>query len=208
MIKESNLIFKAGRTYKNYKNKEEVWRYGELTITLLAIAFFVVFAIRPTVRAISTLLSEIENKKELSQKMGKKINQVIAAQTNFASIQGEIAYLDEAYPQLPQLAKGGAQLVGLGLEKGLIVDSVTFSEVKFFSSKVTRPASSKDQATTGVSYSASFSGDYEAIKLFLDDLLKVRRVFVVDGYSISVSEDLPTGWVNVSVFGLLPYFIN
>jgi len=208
MIKKPSLIFKAGQTYKDYKNKEEVWRYGELTITLLAIAFFLVFAIRPTVRAISTLLSEIENKQELSLKMSKKINQVIAAQTNFSSILEEIDYLDEAYPQFPQLAKGGAQLVGLGLEKGLVVNSIAFSEVEFFSSKTKVLASSKDKEAVGVNYSASFSGDYGAVKLFLDDFLKIRRVFIVEGYSISISEDLSSNWVNISVFGLLPYFKN
>lgn len=206
MTKESNLIFKASQMYKSHKDKEEVWRYGELMITLLAIAFFIVFAIRPTVKAISTLLSEIENKQELSQKMGKKINQIIAAQTNFASIQEEIAYLDEAYPQFPQLAIGGAQLVGLSLEKGLMIDSITFSEVEFLSIKSTIQTASKDQTTMGINYSASFFGDYNAVKSYLDDILKMRRVFIVDGYSISVPEDLSAGMVNISIFGILPYF--
>ncbi len=206
MTKESNLIFKASQMYKSHKDKEEVWRYGELTITLLAIAFFVVFAIRPTVKAISVLLSEIENKEELSQKMGEKINQVITAQTNFASIQDEIAYLDEAYPQFPQLARGGAQLAGLGIEKGLMMNSISFSEVSFFSNRPLAKVVNKDQAITGIGYSASFSGDYNAVKSYLDDILKMRRVFVVDGYSIAVPDDLSAGLVNISVSGLLPYF--
>lgn len=204
-MKKDNLIIEANKVYKKYKDKEELWRYGELVITLLAIAFFVIFAIRPTVKAISGLLSEIENKQELSVKMGKKINQVITAQTNYAAVQQQIDYLDQAYPQQPQIADGAAQLVGLGIEKGLVLDSISFSEVDMFV-KDSSLSQSQPKRSPGVGFSVSFFADYQKTKAFLTDLSKLRRVFAIDSYSISIPDDIEQGWVNLSVNGLLPYY--
>jgi Tfp pilus assembly protein PilO len=206
MTDQVSLVLKANKFYKNYKDKEEVWRYGELVVTILVIAFFIIFAIRPTVKAISTLLSEIDNKQELSQKMASKINQVITAQTNYANVQQDINYLDQAYPQFPQLAEGAAQLVGLGIEKSLLLESLSFSEASMLTEQK-KEVSSQAKQKTGVSFSVSFSGDYQNIKLFLTDLRLLRRVFVINNYSISIPKDVPaSGWVNLSLAGLLPYY--
>jgi len=206
MIKQPKLVLKADQFYKNYKDREEIWRYGELVITILAVAFFIIFAIRPTVKAISTLLSEIDNKQELTKKMTSKINQVIAAQTNYANVQQDINYLDQTYPQFPKLAEGAAQLVGLAIEKSLVLESVSFSEADIYT-KQKKEVVNKDNPKVGVSFSASFFGDYENIKSYLSGLRALRRVFVITNYSVSTPEDISTGsWVNLSVTGLLPYY--
>jgi hypothetical protein len=206
MTKQPKLVLKADQFYKNYKDKEEVWRYGELVITILVVAFFIIFAIRPTVKAISTLLSEIDNKQELTKKMSSKINQVIAAQMNYANVQQDINYLDQTYPQFPKLAEGAAQLVGLAVEKSLVLESVSFSEADMYT-KQKEGVVINDNQKDGVSFSASFFGDYQNVKSYLGDLRALRRVFVITNYSVSIPEDISTsGWVNLSVTGLLPYY--
>ena len=78
-----------------YRKKDYFWQQLQTTLTLLTLAFLLIFAIRPTVVAISRLVSQIKQKERINQQMTAKINQIIAAQEAYARYQSRSQALDE-----------------------------------------------------------------------------------------------------------------
>lgn len=191
------FIRRASKAYRVYQEKEELWRYGEVFLTLITITFFLIFALRPTVAAISSLLAEIKNKQELVQKMRLKVNQIVEAQTNFAAVQEEISLLDNACPTSFQLAEGAAQLVGLAGEEGLWIDSFSFSPVEF---------GAKKGKNEGVKFSLTLRGEYSQLKAFLKKVKQLRRLVKVEGYYFSQPKKEGEKRLNFNLRGELLYF--
>jgi len=199
---KDSFVVKAGKAYRDYKEKEELWRYAEVVITLVTISFFIIFAIRPTVRAISGLLSEINNKEELSRKMRSKVNNVVEAQTNFAEIQEKIFLLDDSFPENYQLAQGASDLVGLALEDQLAVRGFSFSPVFFPPVDL-----EKGDTVSGISFNMSLRGSYQQAKAFVGRVKQLKRLVKVDRYSLSIpKKQKESGLLDVFLSGKLFYF--
>ena len=72
---------------RRQRNNQSFYHTIELNATVFLIIFFVVFAIRPTVTTISSLVGDI-NAKEIQQTQLKtKINQIIKAQDLYSQVQ-------------------------------------------------------------------------------------------------------------------------
>ncbi|MCD6225773.1 hypothetical protein J7J95_01690 [bacterium] len=195
MPEENNkdLFLKLQERYAQNKEKEELWRSLEALLTLVTIIFLLVFAIRPTVIAISELLSEINNKKKLSQRMKVKIDNIVTAQVRYAEIQEKAFLLDEFYPPSPQLAEGIAQVLGLVKERGLFLKQLSLGTFDFspsLSSSRGKKTKDKNKKTlASVDFSLEVEGSYPQIKGFLGDIYQLRRGIKIDGYQIGSQEE-------------------
>jgi len=184
-----NLIIQVSKTYDQFRHREEAWRSLEALLTLMTVILLGIFAISPTVKAISSLVSEINNKEELSEKMQGKIGQMIQAQTLYAQIQQEVFLLDQYYPSNPQLALGFTQLAGLAQKQGLTVSNLTLKEVDF------------NNLPLGLDFSFSVRGNYEQNKSFLSSFYQSRRGIVVDGFQMEKDEKAEGEVINTSFRG-------
>jgi len=209
-MRRISFIVNANKLYNSYREKEELWRYTEAVVTISTIVLFIVLAIRPTVMAISSLVSEIKNREKLAEEMGTKINQIIAAQDTYARIQEHLSIIDEAYPENYNLAQGASQLVGLSADNGLSVKSISFSEIDLLG-KSKQSSSEKNQANKtrnydGVDFAISATGSYQSSIKFLQELGELRRLFIIDSYSLSSSKEIGSDIVNISISGFLTYY--
>ena len=158
-------------------------------MTLFTVILLGIFAISPTVKAISGLLSEINNKEELSGKMGKKIGQMVEAQTLYAQVQQEVLLLDQYYPTSPEVALGFTQLAGLAQRQGLAITSLGVKEVDF------------NNLPPDLDFSFSLKGDYQQSKLFLSSFYQGRRGVIISSYQMSKDEEADGEVINTRLNG-------
>ena len=188
-LSKSGLIIQASQTYEKFRYQDEIWRSLEALLTLLTVILLGIFAISPTVKAISGLLSEIKNREELSIGMKKKIEQMIEAQTLYAQVQREVFLLDQYYPASPQIALGFTQLAGLAQKQGLIISSLAVKEVDF------------NNLPSDLDFSFSTQGSYQQSKSFLSSFYQGRRGVIINSYQIDKDEKAEGEVINTRLSG-------
>jgi len=184
---------------KKYREKEEVWKYTEASLTLFTIAFFVIFAIRPAVTTISGLVGEIKEKELISSKMRKKINAIIEAQEEYALYQQRVSLVDSFLPPNLNVAQGLAQVIGAAGETRLPAEGVSVSEFELNNQVAAKAVSGKSGTKKTVSEKSSqlgevkfnfgSTGDYSDLREFISRLIKTRRWIEISQYQIGKSQD-------------------
>ena len=74
-------------------------------LSFFALAFFTIFAIRPTLTSFFNLRKQISDSQEVNKQLDSKINMLLAAQQTYQDYQAEIELLDQALPKDPQFAQ-------------------------------------------------------------------------------------------------------
>lgn len=146
----------------------------ELSITFSLISFFLFFAVQPTLFTISALIGDIRSKEILSTKAKAKIDQIITAQDNFASIQEKYFLVEDAFPSRQNYV-GAMDLVdSASSQNNIILDKINFTQ------------SAKNYFSTQISTSSSFTSTIGLI----ENLSHIRRL--LDIPQISFSQDKET----------------
>lgn len=158
---------------KKQQESEKNSRVIELSITFILISFFLFFAIRPTFFTISTLVGDINSKKELSSKMKSKIDQIISAQDNFANIQEKYFLVEEALPTSQNFIEALKMVDTVTVNNNVMLEKISFAE------------SDKDFFSTKISTISSFSSILDII----NKLSKSRRVIDIPQITFSQDKD-------------------
>jgi len=148
----------------------------EISVTLIFISFFLIFAIRPTVLTITSLISEIDTKKELAEKYKKKINSVIQAQTVYSQAQSNYELINASLPDNYRFSQAATQIRGIAQSSGLSADKIDFS----LSDEI-------DQVYKAPYYAYSFSQniDFDKISNLINSLTNNRRCFQMTSFTVS-----------------------
>lgn len=158
--------------------KKQARTYTGIVLSIFTIAFFGLFAIRPTLVTISGLLKEIEDEKKVSEQMDKKIADLSKAQINYSQIKNDLYLVDQSLPLDSDLASLIKQLESLAR-----INSVTLESVQY--SKVNLSGETEKGEEQKVAFTLSLYGDYPNLKQFLHSLDNLRRVILIDGFSFS-----------------------
>lgn len=156
--------------------KKQVKVYTEIVLSILMVAFFGFFAIRPTLVTISGLFKEIKDKKEIVTQMDQKINNLSKAQANYNQVKNRLYLVDEALPQDPALSLLIKQVESLARVSSVNLESVKFNKTNL------QGETGKEEAQE-VTFSLAFSGDYKNLKQFLNSLDTLRRVILVESFA-------------------------
>jgi hypothetical protein len=183
---------KVNAFLEEYAENKESWKYLEVIITVFSVAFFIVFAIRPAVVTISGLVGEINEKKDLTQKMQRKINSVIIAQEEFALVQGNRYILESYLPSEFAISQGIAQVAGAANEIGLPVEQLSVDHIQ----NMTNPPKS----FSGQKFNFSTKGDYQDIKEFIRLINLVRRWMEINNYQIGLNKDKEAALTSLTFF--------
>ena len=175
----------------------------EAFFTVFAIIFFALFAIKPTLVTISDLIKEIEDKQKLEEQLQRKVAALSTAQTAYQNNQDNLATLDQAIPSRPKLLYSLKIVEKLASEEGLIIHNMTTTEIP--------PEEEVDLAQGSLtrkdlSIKISLSGDYPAIKKFVERLNQIRRTFVLHSVTFSVQKDRGQETLSASLVVSIPFF--
>ena len=177
--------------------KKEVVVYTELILSLIAIAVFGYFALRPTFLTISTLIKEIENKKQIDSQLQTKINALNEAQKKLSLLENR-DLVDIALPQDSGLNQLLYQLEYLATMQGLTVRSLSLESVVI----------NGVPKTNEIIFSMGASGNLENINFLLSSLEDLKRVITIDNTTITknktenvTEEQVALGAIGVNISG-------
>lgn len=172
----------------------------ELFLTVGAIIFFALFAIRPTVLTMSDLINELEEKEKLSEKFRQKIATLSTLQAQYQQIRNDaVILLDEAFPNDPELTRVLKSLEKLASENQLIIDTIQVAEI---------PTAEASNSATLSSYPLSITvyGEYENIRSFSEGILNLRRMLTIDSITFQTEEDRNTRKLSATIAVNAQYF--
>ena len=174
----------------------------ELFFSLAAIIFFAIFAIQPTLKTMTELVKEIEDKRALSEKMDQKIASLSTAQNQYQEYNDQFFLLEEAIPRSATLVDSLKIIEKLASENNIIIKSINLSDVP----DDFNIANSQNAERTTLTFNADISGDYLDIRQFVESLMGSRRMLIVDQINFSLANNQEYQYLTARVRINAPYY--
>lgn len=175
-----------------YQRKKAKTTAG-IVISILTVIFFLVFAIKPTLVTIASLMKQIKDQQSITEKLQNKINALSAAQTEYNVIEPRLYLIDQTLPhEGPQISILVKQIEALARQAGVAIGSVRFGQIylkgKELPPKEEKTQADRPQAVSAINFSMTISGDYQNLKKFLNNLTSLRRVTIVESFTFSIGK--------------------
>ena len=192
------------------EKREDVRAYIGILLSLSAVSFFSVFALRPTLTTIGELVSQINNQRQVLETLNQKIKNLETAKTNLQKIKSDIAVLDQAIPTAADPQFAIRQVESLAKVEGVTPANITIGKTAILGTN----SASDAQGKPSLAYPFSFTFQAEAPQTlsFLNNLKTLRRVLEIDEVTINRkvqvgSSDLIGGsTLQLIISGVLPYY--
>lgn len=175
----------------HHRNRKDVRAYLEIILSLVTISIFSIFALKPTLVTIASLVKDIETKEDTLTRLDQKINDIGNANRNYDRDLNRILLLEMALPD-------DADPIGL-TKQVETVSNIHSNAVISYSLGDTvlkgkdKPANYKGAAalppyTRGITFSINTSSDYENLYNFLSDLENMRRQVRINTLTFNTTE--------------------
>lgn len=159
---------------KGLKTKKTVQAYTILILSLLTTSFFIVTAIRPTLKTIASLMAELRDKREIDEKLQEKINALSLAKANYQLIKKDLPLIEQALPSEAEFTLLMIQIENLAIQTNVSLDKENFEDISLIFSDELK-----------IQFNLLVSGDYEDLKRFLAGLENLRRITVLQNFDVS-----------------------
>lgn len=190
-----------------YEERPDVRAYLGILLSLVAISFFTLFAIRPTLTTIGSLVSQTDSQRETLNKLQEKTTSLGQAQNLWLTMQDRIPRIQEAVPPEPEPASFLQQVEAVSARSGVFLTTLSVEEVTLFGEdkekKKTEFEQNLPKDTQGLVFSLTASGSYQALTLFLSDLSSLRRPIVFD--TVVFSSPPGSDSITLAISGAVPY---
>lgn len=163
--------------------KEKTQKISSIIFSLVALSFFGLFAINPTLSTIARLNKELKDSKYVDEQLKTKISNLYTLQQKYSLIQEEIPIVLSALPENPQVPNLIAQIQALGKTNNINLNGVQSNSIL---------AAGNQEPAIGYfafNFSTGGEGTYENIVAFLTDLTSMRRSLDINSISISKGTD-------------------
>lgn len=190
-----------------YEKKPEVKTSIELLLTLLAISFFSIFALRPTINTIFELLANIHGQEQTQEAMLQKVKNLDQAQDTWTKETSRRFLVEQALPKDPQPDHYLRQIEGLVARHNITLKSFSTDKVVILGKDTEKKSSSADKTETGsFNVVLSISGDYPSLMSFLKDLEVLRRIIKIDSLSFAKGVRDEDSVLSLTISGGVPYY--
>ncbi len=169
-----------------YKAQEVMVKTSfKLVMSIFAVAFFTLFALKPTLGSISTLVKRIEDQKEVSRKLDSKIVQLSQAEDVLTSRGNMIRSLAEkAITDGPSVDRLAQQIEAIANDSGVYLTSANIEEVPIFgeedSDEIIKSSKfSYDPKHKFVTFSFTVGGNQDEIIEFFKQLENIERAILL-----------------------------
>lgn len=161
--------------------KEKAQKVSSIVFSLVALSFFGLFAIEPTLSTIAKLKKDLSDSKYVNEKLSEKISNLSSLQTKYNLLQDDIPVVLVAIPQNPQLPTLIGQIQSLSRQKNVTISNLQTYEIE--------AANAKNPNKDFYSFSFVITGEgmYTDIFNFLSSLTNMQRVITIDELLIGKS---------------------
>lgn len=154
--------------------KEKAQKISSIVFSLLALSFFGLFAIEPTLSTIAKLKKDLSDSKYVNEKLQEKISNLSSLQEKYNLLQNDIPIVLAAIPQNPQLPTLMGQIQSLAKQQNVTIGNLQSYQVEAANSK------NPDKDFYSFSFVITGEGSYTDIVNFLSSLTGMQRVITID----------------------------
>lgn len=173
------------------KNKRAV-QFTYLVLTIIALIFFGLFAINPTLSTIAKLQKELDDNKFVDEQLEKKIQNLSILQRSYGQIQDDLPIIEDAIPKNPKAPILLAQIQSLAESSGLdLLNSQVFPVDLIQTSK---------KNYISFSFVVLGEGTQSSIGDFINKISGMERIVSLDQINLTKRAD-SSGLLQVSVRG-------
>lgn len=171
------------RRLQGLYQKPPVRDFTFLVLSLLTVAFFGFFAIKPSLKTIGELVKEIGDKRMASEKLEQKINALSAAQQEYALVQPDLPLVLSVLPKDSDFSQLAKEIEYLASKNNLLLLSLRIQQASLFGGPEKKELISLD-------FDLNLSGDYLSLKNFLANLERLDRLVKIEALSFAKKEML------------------
>ncbi len=184
MESKFNKNYQVYRKYLNqivimYQQRNDIRLFLETLLTMSAVVFFGLFAVKPTLVTVAELYRGKQAKEQTLATLNGKIDNLVAAEKLYNQYTNEITLLHDAIPSRPQVESVVRQIEGAANRNGAQLLAFSLDEVVIKGHEVVPNAEGTTEETTPsvneITFDLSATGDYNQLIAFLRDLESLRR---------------------------------
>lgn len=184
---------------RRFYQRKQVRVYTGIVLSILTVAFFSFFAIRPTLVTIAALLKEIKDKEAIASQLENKVNALNSAQIAYQQVEKDLYLIDEALPLDPNLSLFVRQLEALARRENVTIGSLQFRATTLKGEKAAARAdetkTESPQTAREMNFSLAVAGEYNQLKSFLNVLTRLRRLVIIDAFTFQTGKEEGEGLV-------------
>lgn len=175
----------------------------ELFLSIGAVLFFAVFAIRPTLLTMSDLIKEIEDKRALDTSLGQKVAALSSAQSEYLKLEPRLPTLDLAIPTNPDLIRTLKIIEKIASDQKITITSLTISDVP---KEIPGDTGFTQLQRQNLTFTVGVSGEFPAIREFVGQLLASQRSFVIDKIVFTINDVRGLKRLDANITISAPYY--
>lgn len=170
--------------------------YFSLVASIMLVAFFLIFALSPTINTILVLTKKINEQRSTIKILDQKIADLVTAQANYTQIESSLPILYTAVPTSPT-----PQTIISAANSSASASGIPLEGLQFRDLPLSADAIAANQVQVVVNFTLSTSGSPDKIHNFLKRLENSSRLIHVTNLVISMGSGLAGNLVNVSAVG-------
>lgn len=178
----------------------------ELFLTVVAVLFFAIFAIRPTLLTMSDLIKEIDDKQNLDQQLSKKIAALSTIQSEYLQLEDRLEVIDEALPSSPEILYSLQVIEKTASDIELVISEISVNEIPTTTRALDDNSVTSSAQRINLPMSISVAGAYPHIRQFVENLQNYRRSFVIDSVIFTTEEVKSSKELRAKITLTTPYF--
>lgn len=164
-------------------NDDKAQAFTTLVLTLIALSFFGIFAISPTLSTIAQLRKQLSDNEIVYEKLQEKLNNLVILEQKYSLLENDLPVIFSAIPQKPNSPTLLGQIQTLDQESNIMLERIQSSQVEL--------TKLKDDVSGYSSFAFSFDGQSLAYQEFLDllsSLTNFDRIITIDSISTNFTE--------------------
>lgn len=176
----------------------------ELIISIIAVIFFALFAIRPTLITMADLVKEIADKKELNEQMDLKIASLYTAQTQYEQYLDKFYLLDQSIPRRFDVVNSLKKIEKLAGEEQLVIDNISLSDVPELIGEELITTNFDDYKKVFLDFNIAVVGNYAQIRSFVEKVMFLRQSIIID--RVTFDKETESNDLSATIGMSLPYY--
>lgn len=172
---------------------EKTKSFTTVVLTLIAIIFFSLFAISPTISTIVDLQKQLQDNQFIEKQLTEKISNLISLQQDYAQIQDNIPVIIDTIPESPSIPLLFGQIQAI-IEK----TGVTIIRIQSFPVEISNNISPVNSYSS-FSFVIDASGSYKIVNDLLSSLKNLNRIITIDGIVISKDSSSSSDDIKVNI---------
>lgn len=192
-----------------YKQRSDLRAFLEIILSISTVIVFLTFALKPTALTIISLYGQIQEKKQTSADLSKKLTDLQTANANFTKNESVIPDIDISVGNFPQPSVIVQQIQAAAVKDSVTILGVSVGEVILTGSVSGKKLSSDLKPLPGgareMPISISAKGSYSSLSTFLADLENLRTIINLDSVGINSSETEQGKTIVSIISGRVPF---